>query len=176
MKKTQNLVMVTIFIIMISCQPAADTSANDEARALFVKNAQTVQNYLNAWQNESVNHADYYADDFSAIPTTFGVTDTVTLEMMIEGDKNNWAAFDFEMVDPPFNFLPGVNVDSKEMDGSVRYYGQWRVTRTATDSTEERSGEISIYSAFVFNDEGKIQLQLTFGDFGNLMDHLMDRN
>ena len=91
---------------------------------------------------------------------------------MMNSDQNNWARYDFEMVNGPFNFLPGVDVESKVADGSVRYYGNWKVTSPASDSTEEKSGIISIYSAFVFNDEGKINLQLIYGDFGGLIGYL----
>ena len=157
----------------MSCQQGGETSsAPDPAQALFEKNSATVLSYLNAWQNESLNHDDFYAPDFAAWDTGFGGPDSLRLEDMKNGDANNWARYDFEMVDAPFNLLPGVDVDSKKMDGSVRYYGDWKVTSPATDSTEEKSGVIKIYSAFVFDDDGKIVTQLTYGDFGGIISYL----
>jgi len=68
--------------------------------------------------------------------------------------------------------LPGVDPETKKMDGSVRYYLDWEVTLSATDSTEARSGIIHFYESFDFNEDGKIVNQVGYGDFGGLMEHL----
>jgi hypothetical protein len=64
--------------------------------------------------------------------------------------------------------LPGVNVETKKMDGSVRYYGDWTVTLPATDSTEEVSGIIRVYQSFDFNEDGKFALVQGYGDWGGM--------
>jgi hypothetical protein len=46
----------------------------------------------------------------------------------------------------------------------VRYYGQWEVTKSATDSTEASSVIIPIYASYDFDDDGKIRYQQTYGD------------
>ncbi len=91
---------------------------------------------------------------------------------MIEWDKQMFATYDFNITTEPVNLLPGVNIDTKKMDGSVRFYVEWEITNTATDSTEAKSGNIQMYHAYVFNEEGKITLTLTYGDFGGLMGYL----
>ena len=165
--------LFSLSLLVLSCQPAQDeTNKADPAQALFEKNSTTVQAYLEAWQNESVDYDNSFAQDFWTWDTGFGGPDTLRLEDIKKRDQNNWARFDFEMVDAPFNLLPGVDVETKAMDGSVRYYGDWKVSSPASDSTEEKSGVIKIYGAFVFNDEGKVSLQLTYGDFGGIIGYL----
>jgi len=91
---------------------------------------------------------------------------------MIEWDKQIFEMYDFEIVDGPVNLLPGVDTETKKINGSVRHYSEWEITRTATDSTEAKTANLRMYSAYVFNEEGKITLSLTYGDFGGLMNHL----
>ena len=136
------------------------------------KNSQTAITVLEAWQNETLDHKTYYAEEFSTLPTGFGQNDSLNLTGLIEDDKANWARFDFQMVDAPFDLLPGVNAASKEIDGSVRYYGEWSATSPASDSTEEKSGTLLIYQTFEFDERGKIISQSTFGDFTGIMTYL----
>ena len=96
----------------------------------------------------------------------------MNLAQVKEWDARMFEMFDFKLLSQPPNFLPGVDVETKIMDGSVRLYSEWEITRVATDSSEARSGNIRMYQAFVFNDEGKIRLDLTYGDFGGLMQYL----
>ena len=153
-------------------QTAETTETKDTSSELFEKNSATVAAYLEDWQNENVDYAKYFADDYRSWSTGIGDVDTTYLEETIESTKNTWKYNDFEIVTDPLNLLPGVNVDTKKPDGSVRYYGQWRITRTATDSTEERSTTIQLYQAYVFNEEGKINLTLTYADFGALGNYM----
>ena len=68
---------------------------------------------------------------------------------------------------------PGVNPETKQMDGSVRYYADWEVTKPATDSTAAKSGILKMYESFDFDAEGKIIYQQGYGDFTGLMTYLM---
>ena len=80
--------------------------------------------------------------------------------------------FDFKMLSEP-EMLPGVSDETKKMDGSVRQYSEWEVTRSATDSTEAKSAKIRLYHSFNFNEEGKINYQMGYGDFSVMMTFLM---
>ncbi|GAA3569776.1 hypothetical protein GCM10022395_19220 [Snuella lapsa] len=127
---------------------------------------------LEAWQNESLDYSQY-AEDFVMKETGFGAAkDSLSLQEMKESDKALWANYDFKMLTNPPVLLPGVNVDTKEPDGSVRHYSEWEVTLPATDSTEAKSGVIKLYESFDFNEEGKIVYQQIYGDFTGLMMHL----
>jgi hypothetical protein len=60
----------------------------------------------------------------------------------------------------PLKFLPGVNSETKEMDGSVRFYCSINVTETTT----QKSVSIPMYYSFDFDDEGKFLYQQFYGD------------
>ena len=63
------------------------------------------------------------------------------------------------------NFLPGVDPETGQLNGSVRTYGTWAGTNTASG----KSFEIYMYHYFTFNDEGKIINSGDFGDATGLM-------
>ena len=160
-------------VIFMSCGTEAPLEEGDDNKTseIFETNSTTVAAYLKDWQNENVDYEKYFASDFESWPTAYGDTDTTNLEQNIEWDQYNWERYDFEIADE-LNLLPGVNVDTKQMDGSVRYYANWKITKSATDSTEERSAYIKMYQAYVFNEEGKISMNLTYGDFSGMMQDL----
>lgn len=151
-------------IFFISCTAPVDNSANEA----FEKNSKTVLANLQGWQNENTDYS-MYADDFVMLETGVGAEkDTLTLSEIKETDKKMWEIYDFKMLNEPV-LLPGVNADTKRPDGSVRHYSMWKVTRSATDSTEAKSGVIKLYESFDFNPEGKIIYQQVYGDFTGLM-------
>lgn len=174
-----KLIFSTLFlaILIVSCQPPADNSANEANVAIeaFEKNSKVALAQIEGWENESMDYDAVYASNALVRPTAYNSPDSITLDQMKKSDAEMWAAFDFDLLNDPV-FLPGVDVETKQADGSVRYYGVWQVTLPATDSTEARSGEIKFYESFDFNDEGKIIYQQGYGDFGGLMADLMSND
>ena len=171
-----KFIMAILFssMIFIGCESSGDyaeEAAPNEGQLAFDKNSKVVLEELEAFQNESIDYNKFYAADYEAWGTGFGDMDTTNLEQMIESNKPFFATYDFKIANE-LNLLPGVNVETKKMDGSVRFYTEWEVTKTATDSTEAKSGNIRMYHAYVFNEEGKISLTLAYGDFGGLMGYL----
>lgn len=162
---------IAIFVtagLIIGCQPPVDNSASEA----FEKNSKTVRAYLEGFQNESMDYETLFAEDFQSLNTSFNAeSETNSLQDMIENDQRGWAMLDFELVGDVV-LLPGVNPETTKPDGSVRYYGTWRVTKTATDSTEARTGEVLGYESFDFNEEGKILYHQFYGDTGSLWDYL----
>jgi hypothetical protein len=154
-------------ILFVACAPPVDNSAAEA----FEKNSQTVVDNLKGFQNENIDYSQY-ANDFILGGTSFGEKDSISLNEMIEMDKNNWKTFDFKLVTYPLVLLPGVDVDTKKADGSVRHYSLWEVTLPATDSTEAKSGQIKLYESFDFDEDGKIVFQQVYGDFGGIMGYL----
>ena len=65
----------------------------------------------------------------------------------------------------PDNYLPGVDPDTGQLNGSVRTYGTWTGTNTASG----KNFEVYMYHYFTFNDEGKIIDSGDFGDATGLM-------
>ena len=161
MKKT--LLVALIGLAAVACQ-APEEKGND-VDATFAANCETVETALSNFQNEVADYS-MYSEDYWARPTRMNPErgDSVRLEDVKMSNARGWTIFDYELVSD-LAFLPGVNPDSKEMDGSVRYYGMWKVTRSATDSTDEASVMIPIYSSFDFDADGKILFQQNYGDF-----------
>ena len=158
-------------IMFIACEPKVDNSGNEK----FVKNSETVMTNLKNWEVEKPDYSQY-ATDFILSGTGFGDKDSISLDEMKVMDKKFLERYDFKIASDSINLLPGVDPETKKMDGSVRHYIDWEVTLSATDSTEARSGVIHIYEYFVFNDDGKIVNQAGYGDFGVIMDYLHDDN
>ena len=156
-----------VFVVLgwaaIGCQMPEEES--NDVDATFATNCETVETALSNFQNEVADYS-MYSEDYWARPTRMNPErgDSVRLEDVKTSNAGGWAIFDYELVSD-LAFLPGVNPDSKEMDGSVRYYGMWKVTRSATDSTDEASVMIPIYSSFDFDADGKILFQQNYGDF-----------
>jgi len=169
MKKIYILFILSL--ILVSCQPPVDNSAKEK----FEKNAKTVQAYIDGFEAESIDYDKIYSKQLVVMRgTSFGSNDSTGLPELMMNDRKGWAKFDFELLNKPAVLLPGVNADTKELDGSVRYYGTWKVTRPATDSTEEKSGVIKLYESFDFDDEGKIVYQQYYGDGSGLFLYLND--
>lgn len=169
MKLIYSLLCLSIFLV--ACQPKADNSAKEA----FEKNSQTVMAYLKGFENENVDYS-VYADSLVFNDTGFGGKDSLSLDDVMKSDKALWEHYDFKIITDPLVLLPGVNPDTKEPDGSVRYYADWQVTLPATDSTEAKSGVMKFYESFDFNKDGKIVSQQGYGDFGGLMAHLHGDN
>lgn len=163
-----NYAYLCVSILMIGCQPKADNSANEA----FEKNSKTVLSYLEGMQNESLDYDTFFSNDFILRGTGYGAKDTFNLEEVKANDIKGWARYDFEIITDPLVLLPGVNVDTKKADGSVRYYATWKVTLSATDSTEEKSGVLKLYESFDFDSEGKIVFQQYYGDITGLFKYL----
>lgn len=155
-------------ILMVGCQPKVDNSAQEA----FEKNSQTVLANLEGWQNENLDYSQY-AENFVMRETAFGASkDSLNLEEMKANDKRVWDMLDFKLLTSPPVLLPGVNPETKKVDGSVRHYSDWEVTLPATDSTEAKSGVIKLYESFDFDADGKIVYQQVYGDFTGLMMYL----
>ena len=162
MKQTLSLLIFSI--IVFGCQEKVDNSAQEA----FDKNSKTILANLEQWQNENVDYS-VYSKDFIALETGVGAEkDSLTLDDIMENDKNLFKYYDFKMLNEP-NLLPGVDPETKLPDGSVRHYSNWEVTIPATDSTEAKSGTIKLYESFDFDKDGKILFQQVYGDFTGLM-------
>ncbi|MEO9801631.1 MAG: hypothetical protein ABJF04_00215 [Reichenbachiella sp.] len=158
-----------MLLAMVGCQPPQGNSVNEA----FEKNSQTVMTYLEGIQTESLDYDALYAKDAIVRGTGFGSPDSLTLSDIIAENNVSWSLFDLELVTDPIVLLPGVNVDTKMADGSVRYYGDWKITIPATDSTNAKSGVLRLYESFDFDENGKIVFQQYYGDYTALIIHLM---
>jgi hypothetical protein len=163
----QIISLLFFSIIFIGCQEKVDNSAQEA----FEKNSKTILANIEGWQNENIDYS-VYSKDFVMRDTGFNGKDSLSLDDIKKSDKELWKHYDFKMLTDPIVLLPGVDVDTKQPDGSVRYYGNWEVTIPATDSTEAKSGILKFYESFDFDADGKIIFQQGYGDFGGLMMYL----
>ena len=159
----RQLVLISLGATLAACQAPVEEAS--DSSAVFQANCETVRQGLDNFQNEVADYSNY-AEGYWLRNTRMNPErgDTIRVEDIMESNKRGWAKYDYELISE-LSFLPGVNADTKEMDGSVRYYGMWKVTKAATDSTAEASVIIPIYSSFDFDGEGKILFQQNFGDF-----------
>ena len=169
MKRIYSIMCLSL--LFIGCQAPSDNSVNE----IFEKNSKTVLANLEGFQNENQDYSQY-ASNFVMANTGFGAKDSLSLEEVIEYDKQLWQTYDFKIISDPIILLPGVNTDTKLADGSVRHYTKWEITLSATDSTEAKSGVFQLYETYDFDPEGKIILQSAYADFGGLFGYLHSGN
>ncbi len=167
MKLIYSILCLTIFFV--ACETKQENNTSDEA---FARNSKNVMTYLESFQNESVDYDSLFAPDFVMRDTGFGSKDSLGLAEIKTGDKRLWENYDFKILNDSLSLLPGVNADTKMADGSVRYYANWKVTRSATDSTQAKSGVLSMYESFDFDENGKIIYQQAYADFTGLFNYL----
>ncbi len=144
------------------------------ADEMYAKNEATIMHLLDAYQSGNVDYSMYYADS-AMFPGTGFKEDTVyNLESMMARDKEFLSAYSLELMkDSSLIVLPGVDRYTKKPDGSVRYYGTWKVTRKASDSLPEKSAMFHMYETMSFNADGKITSQSSYGDFSGFWQYMM---
>ena len=89
------------------------------------------------------------------------------LNVITTGDNNVAVGYDAmeNITYTADNYLPGVDPETGQLNGSVRSYGTWRGTNTASG----KDFEILMYHYFTFNEDGKIINSGDFGDATGLM-------
>ncbi|WP_420582982.1 hypothetical protein [Reichenbachiella sp.] len=165
--KLLNSTICTL-LVLGACQPPQDNASNEA----FERNSKVIEAYVEGYQTEKLNYDVWYADDVVILGTGFGGPDSVSLQQIKDQDKMFLADFDLELT-TDLVLLPGVDVETKKADGSVRYYGDWKMIMQATDSTEEKSVVVKVYESFDFNEEGKIVFQQSYGDMSAAFDYLV---
>ena len=164
-------------LIAMSCNDdkkmeSDDTDDMAAVDSLFERNSETVMKDIRNWESENPDYS-IYSDNFVGLETMYGTEkDSFNLAEMKDSDKRILEMWDFKLLEDPV-MLPGVNTETKEMDGSVRYYSKWRITRPATDSTSERYADLKAYSSHDFDEDGKIIYSQMYADFTGLWNQLM---
>ena len=125
----------------------------------FIENCNTVQSYLDDFVNESVDYTKFFNDTCKIRNTSFNSDGSMTVDDRISRHKKLWPKYDFAISDS-INFLPGVNPETKQVDGSVRFYFNWIII----NSENEKSVTVPLYMSFDFDENGKFIFQQHFGD------------
>ena len=145
MKKIFYSILLSVFILSCNSQ----TESDDTVNLSFEKNSETMQALLESYANENVDYSRF-ADDVVFRGTLLGAPDSLKLDQIKAIHKDFFAKYDVKHM-APFNFLQGVNPETGEADGSVRFYYDMQVT----NSSNGKSVVIPIYESFDFDDEGK---------------------
>tara|TARA_B110000263_G_C15150730_1_gene437746 strand:+ start:256 stop:762 length:507 start_codon:yes stop_codon:yes gene_type:complete len=158
MKKTIYLLTVILCISACNTEVAVEVT-NDKESKIFEKNCETVRSYEAAFCQENIDYEKFYSDNAIIKGTTLGSKDSMNVADRKAAHQEMWQKYDFS-ISQPLNLLPGVNPETKKMDGSVRMY--FNLTIILTEN--ENSITIPIYESYDFDDEGKILFLQYYGD------------
>ena len=147
-----------VAVFIFSCNPPAA-----DATATFETNSATIVEVFADFEAESDDFFTHFNADAIWRGTGLNAPDSVSLEQVTAKYKAAWAKYDYELISPT-NFLPGVNPQTKAVDGSVRGYFEWNISKAATDSTEARSMRVKVYESLDFNLEGEIIYTQVYGN------------
>ncbi len=158
MKKT--IYVLSIMIFVSSCNlNVSDEVSNHNFSKIFEENSNTVIAYEEAFCKENIDYEKFYSEKAVIKGTILGDKDSLFVADRKVAHKELWQKYDFSM--SPLDPLPGVNLETKKMDGSVRMY----FDITITLSENGNSVTIPMYNSFDFDDEGKILYLQYYGDF-----------
>ena len=132
---------------------------DDTMQSVFERNCTTVEDYEESFCNEDIDYDKFYSVNSIIKGTTIGSIDTMRVEDRKIIHQEMFQKYDFE-ISKPLNFLPGVNAETKEMDGSVRMYFNLTVTHTENNL----SVTIPMYESYDFDEDGKIAYLQYYGD------------
>ena len=160
MKKTIYFLTVILFVSACTCTSEDSVEeTNNNLSKIFEKNCETVKSYEAAFCQESIDYEKFYSDQAIIKGTLLGDKDSMYVADRKIAHQELWKKYDFSMT--PLNPLPGVNPETKKMDGSVRNY--FDITITLTENGN--SITMPMYNSFDFDDEGKILFLQYYGDF-----------
>ena len=142
MKKFIYTVILRVFVL--SC--SNDTNKVDNS---FEENSKTMQLLLDSYANESVDYS-HFSENVVFKGTLLGAPDSLRLDQIKVMHKDFFEKYDVKHM-APFNFLQGVNPETGNADGSVRFYYDMQVT----NSSNGKSVVIPIYESFDFDEKGK---------------------
>ena len=159
----KNLIILFSAALLFSCNSQNETIKTSEvADQKFLTNCSTVQGYLDDFVNESIDYKKYFNDTCKIRGTYFNSEGPMSVDDRVSAHKQMWSKYDFAISDS-INFLPGVSAETKEMDGSVRFYFDWTVNNTVSG----KSITLPIYMSFDFDNDGKINFYQFFGDISS---------
>ena len=158
MRNAICLLTIVLFVFSCNTEISVDVS-NDTISKIFEKNCETVISYETAFCEENIDYEKFYSDKAIIKGTILGDKDSLFVADRKIAHQALWQKYDFSM--SPLNPLPGVNLESKKLDGSVIMY--FDITITLTENG--KSVTIPMYNSFDFDDEGKIIYLQYYGDF-----------
>jgi hypothetical protein len=168
----RNLLFVAVIsLAILACNQAEnknDGASNKSAdmKALYEKNLATLKAGIAAFEKEDIEGwAATIADTAVWISPAYGDMDT-TKKHWKESLAYYMANWDNLKLNNA-NFLPGIDADTHEFDGSVRYYGQWDGVHKSGKKTS-----VNFYGTYNFNADNKIIFGADYFDLGGLLNEV----
>ena len=153
MKNLLKLTLISTLLIVASCN--APVNSNPD----FETNVELAKSFMIAHGADDIaTQTDLLHDDLLWQPPMYGSEQYGKTEH-IEAMKMYQSMFD-DILYTADNWLPGVNAETGELDGSVRTYGHW----SGTHSISGKSFKGLWYHYLTFDANGKI---IEGGDFGD---------
>lgn len=149
----KKIIMIAFVSILMSCN---QTQQNPN----FEKNVELAQNWFTTFTSEDYDGLSALMTDDVQWQSGFYGGPVMDKEATLQYMKG-WQDAMENITYTPENYLPGVDPETGQLNGSVRTYGIWTGTNTASG----KDFEILMYHYFTFNDEGKI---INSGDFGDV--------
>ncbi len=158
MKKTIYFLFAIFFFAACNFKDPS-IAESENIFKIYEKNCETVLAYENAFCQENIDYEKFYSEKAIIKGTMLGDKDSMFVADRKIAHQELWKKYDFSM--SPLDPLPGVNPETKKMDGSVRMY--FDITITLTENGN--SVTMPMYNSFDFDDEGKILYLQYYGDF-----------
>ena len=158
MKKTIYFLFVIFFFAACNFKDPS-IAESENIFKVYEKNCETVLAYENAFCQENIDYEKFYSEKAIIKGTMLGDKDSMFVADRKIAHQELWKKYDFSM--SPLDPLPGVNPETKKMDGSVRMY--FDITITLTENGNFVT--MPMYNSFDFDDEGKILYLQYYGDF-----------
>lgn len=154
MKIFLKLTFILTFLILASCNAPVNTNPNFEA------NVETAKKFMVAHGSDDIaTQTELIHDDLLWQPPMYGSKQYGKAEH-IEAMKMYQTMFD-DILYTADNWLPGVNEETGELDGSVRTYGTW----TGVSAETGQAFSLTAYHTMDFTD-GKISAGGDYFDVG----------
>tara|TARA_B100001741_G_scaffold307840_1_gene303219 strand:- start:316 stop:852 length:537 start_codon:yes stop_codon:yes gene_type:complete len=150
MKPTTLFFLVFALSFLLACDnPAA------EQNPVFNRNMASMKAMFDGFQNKTIDPS-LFADDFVDVGTGFEEENRNKEEAMQQW-KMMTRVMDAELLNAVY--LPGIDTTTFALDGSVRYYGQWKMTMGDASQT------LKAYGSMEFNDVGEIATFAHYADW-----------
>jgi hypothetical protein len=152
--------------ILALCLLSACNTNPAEQNPAYEQNMASMKAMFDGFQNKSIDPS-LFAEDFVDVGTGFEEVDRNKAEAMQQW-KMMTRVMDAELTKAIY--LPGIDTLTMAPDGSVRYYGQWKMTMG------EATQSLMAYGSMEFNDAGEIRNFAHYADWTATFGALLAEN
>jgi len=152
--------------ILALCLLSACNTNPAEQNPAYEQNMASMKAMFDGFQNKSIDPS-LFAEDFVDVGTGFEEVDRNKTEAMQQW-KMMTRVMDAELTTAIY--LPGIDTLTMAPDGSVRYYGQWKMTMG------EATQSLMAYGSMEFNDAGEIRNFAHYADWTATFGALLAEN